>query len=174
MSHSDNYIQCSRIFEATLFITRFILNENRTGFLVISHFKTLNKIQMDNSLERRKILMTNSEIYLLSTHFTNINNDETFPQDLLLILKHLLQNYQKILKKCLLSTTWTVMLSTDSNVEPHADSFTLTKDIALQMKCELLTILFCTKSMRSLSILHLLILQIHQYVDFICRFDLQI
>ena len=42
-----------------------------------------------------------------------ISNEKTFLRDFLVILKRVLQNYQKILKKCFLgtgtSTTWTVM-----------------------------------------------------------------
>ena len=40
-----------------------------------------------------------------TTHLPIINNKETLLQDFL-------QNYLKILKKCFLNTTWTVMLST--------------------------------------------------------------
>ena len=47
---------------------------------------------------------------------TNLNV-ETFPQDLYVIRKRLHQNYYKILKKCFLGTTWTVILSTDSNIQ---------------------------------------------------------
>ena len=47
-------------------------------------------------------------------------DEETLVRDFLLILKRPLQNYWKIWNKCFLSTTWTVVLSTGSNIQSPA------------------------------------------------------
>ena len=68
-------------------------------------------------------------IYLVSNWaYINICN-EIFLQDFVVILKRPLQYYYKILKKCFLCTTWTMMLSRDSNIYSHTGVLFVTKGL---------------------------------------------
>ena len=67
------------------------------------------------------------QTYFIVYPSTNISDEETFIRDFLVILKRTLQNYKKISKKCFLITTWTVMLSTGSNVEFHTGVYPVAK-----------------------------------------------
>ena len=49
----------------------------------------------------------------------NIRNEETFHRVSIVIMKRMLQNYYKNSKKCFLVTSWTLMSSTDSNIQSH-------------------------------------------------------
>ena len=51
----------------------------------------------------------------------NIRDEEIIIQDFLVILKHSLQNYLKILRIFLVSTTLPVMLLSGWNLQPHTD-----------------------------------------------------
>ena len=50
---------------------------------------------------------------------TTMSTKEILLQAFILILKHSLRNYKKILKKCFFGTTWRVILSESSNIQPH-------------------------------------------------------
>ena len=52
------------------------------------------------------------------TTLTTTSNNETL-QDYLVILKQMLQNYKKILKKCFLGTKYIVVSSAVHYLQPH-------------------------------------------------------
>ena len=62
------------------------------------------------------VLMTNYiQLFVHDPHIT-ISNEETFLQDFHVILKRLLQNYLKILKRCTLGITFKVTCSNHARV----------------------------------------------------------
>ena len=68
-----------------------------------------------------------AEKFLTVIYTVSVTIKELFLQDFLVILKHSLQNYKNILKKWFPGTTWTVILSAVSNVEPHAGVLSVAK-----------------------------------------------
>ena len=66
---------------------------------------------------------------LVHDSVTTISDDKIILHDFLVILKQILQNYQKILKKCIVGTTWTAMLSIGSNLQSHTGVLPVAKVI---------------------------------------------
>ena len=60
---------------------------------------------------------------------TNISNEKTFLKDFLVNLKGPLQNWCTLSMNCFLDTTWTVMLSTDSNIQSHSGVLPVAKGL---------------------------------------------
>ena len=102
--------QLSKWFQLSLLITGKRFWSSSYGTLNV--ICVVMEIIVNLSPWNRSIVMTMSLIIQLSVHglLTTTNNDETFPQDFLIILKHLLQNSRKYWRNVCLSTTY-IMIS---------------------------------------------------------------